>query len=123
MGAAFDAIVRLHLRWLPQETRDGLREAEEWRRDRVRLHYRILADKLGAFVHKDGKRREDGRRGEGGRRDAGVGTMRTRISKLWRRMFPRLRCPQCNNWVSRRNRALYRSTHISWNVSAGTWIP
>jgi hypothetical protein len=36
-------IVLLRLRYrLPQETRDGLREAEEWRRDRVRMHFQVL---------------------------------------------------------------------------------
>jgi hypothetical protein len=28
--------------WLPAETLKGLREAEAWRRERVRLHFRIL---------------------------------------------------------------------------------
>jgi hypothetical protein len=38
-------IVLLRMKfWLPQETRDGLREAEDWRRERVRFHYRILED-------------------------------------------------------------------------------
>jgi hypothetical protein len=37
-------IVMLRMKsWLSQEARDGLLDAEDWRRDRVRLHYRILA--------------------------------------------------------------------------------
>jgi hypothetical protein len=35
-------IVLLRMKfWLPQETRDGLRDAEYWRRARVRFHYRF----------------------------------------------------------------------------------
>jgi hypothetical protein len=36
-------IVMLRMKfWLPQETRDGLREAEDWRRERGRLHFQVL---------------------------------------------------------------------------------
>jgi hypothetical protein len=45
--------------------------------------------------------------------------MRTRIRKLWRWLFPRLRCPQCNNWASRKNRALYRHTHVILECECG----
>jgi hypothetical protein len=30
--------------WIREETRRGLRDAEDWRRERVRLHHRILED-------------------------------------------------------------------------------
>jgi hypothetical protein len=28
--------------WVPEETRRGLREAEDWRRERVRFHFEVL---------------------------------------------------------------------------------
>ena len=41
--ALLHEIVILEMKtWLPEETLKGLREAEAWRRERVRLHHRIL---------------------------------------------------------------------------------
>jgi hypothetical protein len=38
-------IVLLRMKfWLPRETRDGLLDAEDWRRERVRFHHRIFED-------------------------------------------------------------------------------
>jgi hypothetical protein len=37
-----EIVVRRMKTWIREETRRGLREAEEWRRERVRFHFEVL---------------------------------------------------------------------------------
>jgi hypothetical protein len=41
--------------WIPEETRRGLREAEDWRRERVRFHFEVLE----RFREEERRRREE----------------------------------------------------------------
>jgi hypothetical protein len=44
---------------------------------------------------------------------------RQRIGKIWRWMFPRLKCPRCDKWASRKNRTLFRRNHIIFECECG----
>jgi hypothetical protein len=56
--------------------------------------------------------------GRAGRNDD-FGTMRQRIGNFWRRTFPRLRCPGCDNWASRKTRTFFRRNHIILECECG----